>query len=656
MIDEVFGPEGLFAQKFSGYEPRKGQVDMAAAVERAVAKGEHLIVEGPTGTGKSVAYLVPAILHAQAGPPPDSKSPRRRVIVVTGNIALQEQLVEKDLPLLREILPKPFTYALAKGKNNYVCVDALGKALAETGGVGGKSLMGKGDQLARLIEWAQTTKTGDVSEFPETPSPGAWKRLSVSSEECKGSGCKWFEHCFSERAKRAAMNADVIVTNYHMFFAHLVVREKMQAIRNAGGQVEVDVVLPPATVVVFDEAHKAADIARDFLGFQVSSGSIEWLVRGFNHELADETRHESQKFFAQLLQHRKSRAYKARLKKGHPIDGERLASVLQRVSKFYKDSVSAGAWSPDEKAELETRSRRGATVAAQIRQAMRPEEHEGTAFFLEEVERGAGVVLKSKPIDVSDWLRAQLFEPFQSVVVTSATLATSAGKGPFDFVRKELGMEGGAELLAESPFRWDEQVLLVIPDTVADPKGDRATFNDSVGAHVRDCAKAAKGRTLGLFTSYQGLDAAHRECQRLPYQVFRQGEAPRTLLIKKFKEDVSSILLGCESFWAGVDVPGESLSCVVIDRLPFPTPDDPIVDAISERDDRWFFNYAVPRAIIALKQGFGRLIRTSSDRGCVVILDRRVVTTGYGREFLRALPKVKMANEVADVARFLEAG
>lgn len=643
MIEEVFGAAGLLAGKFPGYAPRKGQIDMAVAVESAIAKKRHLVVEGPTGTGKSLAYLVPAIAHAAL--PLEGQQPGK-VIVVTANIGLQEQLIQKDLPLLRDVLGFPFSFAIAKGKNNYLCVDALGKTLAETSLMAG----GQGTQLERLLEWAKATRTGDVSEFSEIPAPGLWKRMSTTSDECKGSSCKQYQQCFAEKAKLEVSLANVVVTNYHLFFAHLIVRAKMREIRDRGGAVELDVVLPPASVVIFDEAHKAADIARDFLGFTISKGGIEWLVRGFNHELADQTRAAAGRFFDQLFAHKKSRSYKSRLKKGHPVQGEELAALLDRVSKFYKDAAGAGAWDADQRAEFEVRIRRGATLAAQVRQAMKPEDHDEAVFFVEETDRGAPV-LKSKPIDVSGWMKDELFAQYGTVVMTSATLAT--GPAGFSFVKKEVGLADAEELVAESPFSWKDQVLLVVPKTMCMPD-ERDRFPGAVADHVREACEAARGRTLALFTSYKNLQLAYDGLGGFEQTVFKQGDAPRVKLVQKFRDDVGSVLLGVESFWAGVDVPGESLSCVVIDRLPFPTPDDPIVDALSARDDRWFFNYAVPRAIIQFKQGFGRLIRTTKDRGCVVILDRRIREKAYGRSFLAALPSVMMSDSVGDVRRFLD--
>jgi ATP-dependent DNA helicase DinG len=655
MIESVFGPCGLLSAKFPGYSPRRGQIQLAEAVCESLKQGGHLVAEGPTGTGKSLAYLVPAIYRAVGT--------GKKVIVVTANIALQEQLVNKDLPLLADLLdghlPRKFTFELVKGKNNFACIDALGKLMGEVG------MSKTGDrQLDEMIAWAQQTKTGDKSELTFEPSVPNWRRLSVGSDECKGSGCKFYAQCFSEQSKRRALRADVIVTNYHLFFAHLVVRAKMLALADEGVPVEADQVLPPAETIIFDEAHKAADVARDFLGFSITKGQVDWLVN-FDHDIARRCKEEAARFFASALAHRQSRSYKARLKRGHPLDGDLLVTHLARVGKFYRDALSTQTYSPDEAAELNMRSKRAYALADNVKAACHLAE-EDVVYFLEETKvrgGGASCAIKSKPIEVAPFLERELFGKFRSVILTSATLATASGSNAFSFVRKEVGLKTGKDLVVESPFRWDLNAMLVVPRTVADPQ-DRERFPSSVGTHVREVVEAARGRTLALFTSYKNMQVAYDYCadaqfqatgdSEKPYALLRQNTAPRTRLVDQFKNDVSSVLFGCESFWAGVDVPGESLSCVVIDRLPFPTPDDPIVDAISEKDDRWFFNYAIPRAVIAVKQGAGRLIRTTSDRGVVVILDQRLMTKGYGRSFVNALPKMRMADEVSDVRSFFD--
>lgn len=638
-VADVFGASGLLSQRFPGYEPRAGQVAMAEAVERNLATGGHVLVDAPTGVGKSLAYLAPAVDHALRT--------KTKVIVVTGNIALQEQLVGKDLPTLAEILPDRFKFALMKGRNNYLCVSSLEKALAE-------GLLQRDPHVRKAFEWAQRTETGDSSEFDDGFPPGVWKRLSVASDECKGRQCQFHGKCFAERAKREAEAATIIVTNYHLFFAHLVLRAKMREGAVPGSV--IDVILPPASAVIFDEAHKAADIARDFLGFTLSLAQVEWLVKGFNHELGAQTMALAHQFFAEASALKKDRRYSARIRRGQELRvGMPLARRLAEVSKFYMDAVTTTAWSDDERAELLMRSKRGATLAEQFAMVAELRDDKEIVYFLEETERA--IYVKSKPIDVAPFLREELFGEYKTVVLASATLATTKGSGAFSFVKKEVGLDTATEVLTESPFDWAKQCMLVLPKTMrrVDPT-DREMFPRAVAAHVADACSQADGRTLGLFTSYRTLEASREALGGFRHRVFTQKDGPKQKVVERFKADVHSCLLGSESFWAGIDAPGETLSCVVIDRLPFPTPDDAVVSAISERNDRWFFEYAIPRAIIQIRQGFGRLIRAKGDRGVVVILDPRMVTKGYGSSVIKALPPgMRMGDEVQDIGRFLAA-
>ncbi len=645
-VREYFGEGGKLASKLPGYRPREGQVQLAEAIDDAIFRQKHLIAEAPTGTGKSIAYLVPSILRAisERGKYERSKA----VIVVTANIALQEQLVKKDLPFLKETLGVPFKFALMKGRNNYVCQDALAKEEA-------RSVLGSDPRAEALLEWARTTETGDVSEFPDTPNPAAWRRLAVGSDECKGSACRYSSTCFANLARAEAATADVIVTNYHLFFAHLVIREKIRKRQAEGHPGDPDHLLPPASTIIFDEAHKAADIARDFLGFQITKGSVDWVIRGLGQDVHSEAKQEADAFFAACLSLRRSKKYRARLKEGHGLDGVPFSRAMERVADHCKQILSGSAWSSDERAEYEAKLRRAKTIASQLLEATSPETNQDSVYFLEEtLGKVPGVAVKSKPIEVAPFMAEALFGQFPTVVLTSATLATG-GSNPFAFVRKEMGITTATDLQVESPFDWASNAMLVIPRTMPDPKAEAAKYPAAVARHVREIVVAAKGRTLSLHTSNKLMDLAHRECSGLMYRVLKQGDAPRTRLINEFKADTSSVLFGVESFWAGIDIPGESLSCVVIDRLPFATPDDPLVDAIASRSDRWFFEFAIPRATIQLRQGLGRLIRTETDRGVVVVLDRRLVTMGYGRSMLGSLPKMRVADEVEDVSKFFAA-
>ncbi len=631
-LNEVFGAAGLLAQRFPGYEPRDGQVALARMVDQAMREGRHALGEGPCGTGKGVAYGVPAVWHAHHG--------KKRVVIATANIALQEQLVTKDLPLLAEVLPWKFTFTLLKGRNNYLCLDRMAESEAR-GELAGLVQDEMERQVQQLVAWAGQTTTGDVSEVRFVPLPLAWSRFSVGSDDCKGDGCHFRETCFSERAKAAAAEADIVVTNYHLLFAHLAVR------RETG----LDLVLPTFDFLVLDEAHEAADIARDFFGFSVSEYTITRLARAADErgkkKLGEELRREAADFFGVAARCARSPAYKCRLKSPMLPVPARLLGALGHLA------THAAAVEEDESEERDKRAkarlvRRQAEVAAARLREVTGLSDSNKVYFIDLDGKGRAK-LGGKPIQVADLLRAELFERTESVSLVSATMTTA---GTFDFIRGEVGAPADAlELVAESPFDFEKQALLIVPEGLPDPR--ESGFIDAVAAAVKQVIDACNGRTLGLFTSYRNLNAVYERISRNGHRVLRQGELPRTELTRIFKEDVSSVLLGTESFWTGIDVPGEALTGLVIDKLPFPNMDDPVVDAICARDRRAFDGYLVPRAIILLRQGVGRLIRSQKDVGVAVILDRRIAEKAYGRRFLRSLPPMLTSRKLDSIARFL---
>ncbi len=632
-LSEVFGDGGLFASRFPGYEMREGQVALARMVDEAMRGGRHALGEGPCGTGKSVGYAVPAVWHAH--------HEKKRVVIATANIALQEQLVRKDLPMLASVLPWPFTFALLKGRNNYVCLDRLAESEAR-GELRGLFDDGQQRQLDDVLAWAEATKTGDVSELPFIPAPQVWSRFAVGSDECKGDGCPFREECFSERAKAVAQGADIIVTNYHLLFAHLAVRRET-------GQ---DLVLPAHDLLILDEAHEAADIAREFFGFTVSEHTFARLATAaadFGHkQLAGELRQEAGRLFERLADFARSPRYKKRLNApGFASDAgvqRALRSLVAQATARAEDEAR------DQKERATARNvARNATVAgARLDEGL--QQTDADKVYWLDVDPKGRAKLRAKPIDVSELLRAELFARCPSVSLVSATLTTS---GNFDFVRREVGVPDGAlEVIAETPFDFESQALLVVPERMPDPR--EPGFIDSAVDIFRQVLEACDGRTLGLFTSYRNLNAVYDRVVGGKHRVLRQGDLPRAELTRLFKEDVGSVLLGTESFWTGIDVPGEALTGLVIDKLPFPHPDDPVIDAICERDPRAFDNYLVPLAIIALRQGVGRLIRCKTDVGVVVILDKRLAEKGYGRKFLKSLPPMLSTRRLENIARFLE--
>lgn len=636
-IDDVFGSNGLLARRFAGYTPRVGQVALSRAVDAAMRDGEHLVAEAPTGTGKSLAYAVPATYHAaQEG---------LRVVIATANIALQEQLVDKDLPLLTSILPWKFEYTLLKGRSNYLCLDRLLN--------GAPATLHQHDEgrNREILEWADRTECGDVSELPFEPGARLWSRFSVSSDDCLGSDCEHAAQCFANAAQRRAIDAHVVVVNYHLLFADMQVRDMTG---------DAAFVLPRYDVAILDEGHRAVEIARDFFGSRITERSVEWAAKMLDPEVRDPLNRAASDFFAALREHRRSPSYRARLRAPNAVEWASLdAALLKAIGRYghmianLEGSAGEGGDPADRKTlrRLKGKWRRVCELRGHITAAMTlPRKDPPVVHFIEEERDNVTVALCSKPLSVSQRLHEDLFDQTLSVTVTSATLTA---RGSFDYVVGDLGVTEPATLRAESPFRWGDQVLLVTPSGLPDPTKDKRRHGELVTETCSRVIELAEGRTLGLFTSHRALDEAYERALRTGYRILKQGDMPRSKLIAEFRDDVRSVLLGTESFWAGVDVPGESLSCVFIDRLPFTPPDDPILDAMQELDRECFMKVSVPKAIIAFKQGFGRLIRTVADRGVVVLMDGRVVTKFYGRMFLESLPPTARSVDLEDVGNFL---
>jgi ATP-dependent DNA helicase DinG len=632
-LNEVFGAGGLLARRFPGYEAREGQVALARTVDLAMRDGRHALGEGPCGTGKGVAYGVPAVWHAHHR--------KKRVVIATANIALQEQLIRKDLPLLASVLPWPFTFALLKGRNNYLCIDATAEAEAR-GELAGMMRDDLDQKMDEIRAWAAATATGDVSELSFVPAPIVWSRFSVGSDDCKGDACPFRDRCFSERAKATAAEADIVVTNFHLLFAHLALR------RETG----MDLVLPPFDLLLLDEAHELADVARDFFGFKVSERSVTRLARFAerrrNEPLAAWLRRDAEELFADLAAVARSPGYRCRLRKPDFVSPAGVLGALAEVARIAGAIADDEGLEPAERAEGRNVRRQAQTVAAHI--------VEGTTLsdpnkvYWIELDPKGRARLGAKPVEVAELLREELFERTESVTLVSATLTTA---GTFDFVRAEVGVPDGAiEVVAESPFDFRRQALLIVPDGLPDPR--EPDYIEAAADAVQKVIDHCDGRTLGLFTSYRNMNAVHERVSGNGHRVMRQGDMPRSELTRLFKEDVGSVLLKTESFWTGIDVPGEALTGLVIDKLPFPNMDDPIIDAICARDRQAFGNYLVPRAIIMLRQGVGRLIRSQSDIGVVVILDRRIADKAYGKRFLRSLPNMLTSRSLESIPRFLE--
>lgn len=635
-LSEVFGDGGLLAARFPGYEMRRGQVALARMVDEAMRCGRHLFGEGPCGTGKGVAYGVPAVHHA--------RHRDKRVVIATANIALQEQLFTKDFPLLRDILPDEFTFSLLKGRGNYLCIDRMRESEAR-GDLTDPYDSDLDRQLEEVFSWAAGTHTGDVSELPFVPHFRVWSKFSVSSDECKGDACRFRDECYAEAAKEVARRSDIVITNYHLLFAHLAVRMETAQ----------DLVLPPFDLLVLDEAHEAAEIARDFFGFSLSETGVKRLANRAadlgGKDLAAQIRREAETFFHKAAVFARSPMYRRRLRTPSFIDASGLVHALSRLSAIALEAEGDETREREDRATARNVGRLATTTIQRVTEAI-GQEDAGKVYWIEVDAKGRARI-KAKPIDVSGLLRSALFDSTESVTLVSATLAVA---GSFEFVKRELGAPDDAlEIIAESPFDFERQALLVVPGDIPDPRDD--DFVDAGVSIFRKVIDQCNGRTLGLFTSYKNLEAFYGRVRGNGHRVLRQGEMPRTELARVFKEDVGSVLLGTDSFRTGIDVPGEALTGLIIDRLPFPNPEDPVVDAICERDARAFHNYLVPKAVIALRQGVGRLIRSRKDIGVVVILDRRIAAKSYGSRFLRSLPPMLTTRRVENVARFLkEAG
>ena len=615
----VFGSDGTLAQVLDEYEPREEQAELAQAVEKALAEGRHLLAEAGTGTGKSLAYLVPAL---DAG---------CRVVVATATKALQEQLLTKDVPLAAAALGRDVNVAVLKGRQNYLCLNRLqGFAL-----LGGSMFARAEDGRAfdAMRPWIDSTETGDRSELDVEPSPGLWSELAVGSDRCLGRTCAHVGTCFSEAARERASHADLVIVNHALYFADLGVRERRDGLG----------VLPEHDAVVFDEAHRLEETAATWLGGRVSGAGLHRLARDVDRACReanvpaparplDRVERAGTDLFDEVC----PASGRARLRRPPVALCRALAKRLAELS-----SALTG-----ENDELDALAARALQSIADVEACADPGE-------LDRVVWAEPDAVAWAPIDVSRPLRERLWDTGPTAVLVSATLGTG---DDFAFVRDRLGLRGADELRVGSPFRFDEQALLYLPDGMPDPRAEGSL--ERVAEEAAALCGLSSGRALVLTSSYRALDAiAARLRGRLPYDVLVQGDAPRERLLERFGREVDSVLVATATFWQGVDVPGEALSLLVIDKLPFPAPGDPLVEArcerISAEGGDWFADYSLPAAVLQLRQGFGRLIRTHRDRGVVAILDPRVRTRPYGRTFLEALPACRVVSDPDALTSFL---
>ncbi|HJM42018.1 MAG: ATP-dependent DNA helicase [Nitrospinota bacterium] len=658
LAEELFGPGGRLAKSLPEYEHRPSQVEMAAAVADVLQEGGKLLVEAGTGTGKTLAYLGPAVLLG------------RRVVISTGTRNLQDQILHKDLRILEKALGHTFRVCVLKGRHNYLCPRRYRSFLEEP------ALRSREDAALfdKVRDWAEKTATGEIGEARGVPEDYAvWRDLCCSAEVCNPGLCAEFGEPFIQRARQRAAASDVVVVNHHLFFSDL-------NLRLHGGDGFSGGILPTYAAAVFDEAHNLEDVATDYFGTTVSRGRIEDLARDALREAAGkgeddvtnalaEVAKSSDAFFSALPGTgplfreagkgrpggRKGRTEEKAPARAREESGERrrlrpedVTRVLSEAANALTARLKALARAADSARTegLKTISRRAQEIASQIDFILRMED---SAYISWVQTRGRGVAVTASPIDVSGVLREELFDRVQGVVLTSATL--SSGES-FDFIRGRLGLDGAGEILLPSPFDHARQAALFVP-RISSPPNTREWI-DAICPHIESLLALCEGRAFVLFTSYRNLRTVHgRLKDRITHRVLIQGEAPRALLLDEFRRDRTSVLFATASFWQGVDVQGDALSCVIIDKLPFPSPGDPLVEARSEaiaaEGENAFLTYQVPRAVLALKQGLGRLIRSREDRGLLAVLDSRLHTRPYGRTFLEGLPPWPLVEEEKDL-------
>ena len=644
-LESVFAANGLLAQfNGAGYAVRDSQVQLARAVHRALTEKRHLFAEAPCGTGKSIGYAVPAILTKKQRMIPvvdattgKTKLVAQPVVIVTANIALQEQLVTKDLPMLQKALNVPFTFGLLKGRQNYLC-----RAQVEYGnGKESRDDTETQSSMSLLEAWAEVTRTGDKSELDVEPPHHVWRRFSMSNEECSGSACAFYNDCFAYSAQKVAMTSDIIVTNYHTLFADISLKRSI----GVG-------ILPEECAVILDEAHEAAEIARGVLGGTLTLGGVlSALSAAAKARLCMSGQYDKIAFalFDSLTKHAESPQYAKRLKEPDFGDTRRMAEILGGLSERAEADLSGGGHTPFERTALLSANKRASNAARILRLvADMPEAYAISLDLPRERNKTQSAIINVQVVEPGEILARSLFQR-SAVVLTSATLTTQHS---FSLVQSELGVPRDKSDYVDlpSPFDFNTQAMLIVPEGLPpDPNSD--DFKARMVEVFAETVRLSKGRTLGLFTSYRNLRLAgdHLRSRRCPYQVYQQGDAPRTLLTQQFKNDTSSVLLGTTSFWTGVDVPGEALSCVFIDKLPFPEMGNPVMDALADKYDDWFFRFALPRAIMTFRQGVGRLIRATGDKGVIVVLDQRLRTKNYGMSFIQSLPKMRLSNDLNDI-------
>ena len=697
-IDDIFGPYGTFAKRPGVYEVRHQQIDMSRAVEESISERKHLIIEAGTGVGKSMAYLVPLILWAVEN--------KKKVVISTYTKTLQEQLVKKDLPFIRDSLVldnkisgKPdFSFALCVGGQNYLCIRRFHQALKH----GLLTTMKDLNELQNITEWESQTKSGLRSDLDFEPSQTTWSKVCRESDLCLGKKCDYKDDCYYNKARRREFKAHILVTNHHLFFANLV---------NEGR------ILPNFDAVIFDEAHTLEDVATNYLCIEISNSRFKYLLdsilnrktgKGLITRLfkstekavstmdraLTETRAAIDLFFSEIIEKFDNGKTTIRMRGKGTINNylekplldlsEKLRALFTSVNKDEERlEIDAFANRCDEInrnvsaiinqeleervywVEIEKRAKSGrAALQNAVSSANLPGLSGHAAFTSNSPwQRSVKCSLFAAPINIAEEFKKQVFDKIKPVILTSATLSTN---GNFNYIKERLGIpvqlpekEDFIEINIGSPFNYPKNALIYIPDGIPDPNLETARFRLNITRNIKDLLSVTQGKSFILFTSFEMLNTVYKDLKNDmgPFTLFKQGDKPRYKLVEEFKTSHKPVLFGTTTFWQGIDVPGKALECVIITKLPFAVPNVPIIEARMEllraQNKDPFTHYQLPQAAILLRQGFGRLIRTKSDTGIVAILDPRIKTRYYGKFFLNSLPNSNKVSNIKDVENFL---
>jgi ATP-dependent DNA helicase DinG len=639
----ILGPSGKIARRLPAYEHRSQQLDMARAVTRAIERPGHLVVEAGTGVGKSFAYLVPAILAAV--------HQKKKVVISTHTIALQEQLLNKDIPFLQSVMEEEFTAVLVKGRSNYISLRRLNVAIQRQDSLFQR--VEEADQLATIRMWSEKTTDGSRADLSFRAFPAVWESVQSEDGNCLGRDCPTHKRCFFYQARRRVQNANILIVNHALFVTDLALR----AATDFG-------VLPAYDVAILDEAHTFEAVAGQHLGLQISSLGVDIrLARLYNDRNGKgllgfkkldaainqlrRARDAAEDFFARIEDwyRRQPASFNGRVRAPLglpeilPEELRRLATAIQEGAQKFEH--------PEERIELDAADLRCRALANDISAWLQQAEADNVYWVELENKSRTRIKLASAPLDVGPKLRSVLFDKVRTCILTSATLCV--GSPPkFEFIKSRLGLTQAETLALGSPFDFARQVTVHLPKNLPDPSDQPDAFERGAIRAIAHYLDQSHGKAFVLFTSYKMLEAAARALTpwlaRRNIALFAQSDGmPRSKMVEAFKADINSVIFGADTFWQGVDVPGEALSNVIITRLPFAVPSHPLLEArlddIRRRGGSPFVEYQVPEAVIKLKQGFGRLIRTKTDRGTVVILDPRLLTKPYGRTFLNSLPQ-----------------